>query len=143
MKPILNFPGYFINKEGEVYSTKRRGRFKVKHDNHPPRKMKPFERGGYPCVKLFQNGKKRQFLVHWLVLEAYVGPRPEGMWGLHKNDISTDNRLVNLEWGFPKKNAKDHWGNFKDYKAFFAFVIQHHPEIVEQYKESLATDSLY
>jgi len=35
MKPILNYPGYFINKEGEIYSTKRRGRFKVKHDNHP------------------------------------------------------------------------------------------------------------
>ena len=43
------------------------------------------------------NGKK-DFLVHRLVLEAFVGPCPEGKECDHINRKKGDNRVVNLRW---------------------------------------------
>jgi hypothetical protein len=51
------------------------------------------------------NGRKRT--VHSLVLEAFVGPRPDGMQGRHLNDVPGDNWLGNLAWGTPTQNAAD------------------------------------
>lgn len=46
-------------------------------------------------------------LLHRLVLEAFVGPCPEGMVCRHKNGNSKDNRLSNLAWGTYEENEKD------------------------------------
>lgn len=54
---------------------------------------------------------RRRALVHNLILEAFVGPRPSGMYGRHLNDIKTDNRLENLAWGTPKQNSADSLAN--------------------------------
>lgn len=53
------------------------------------------------------NGKKRTMLVHQLVLEAFVGPRPEGQQGRHGPGGSLDNRLANLRYGTPVENMAD------------------------------------
>ncbi|MFV0400614.1 MAG: HNH endonuclease signature motif containing protein [Oscillospiraceae bacterium] len=45
--------------------------------------------------------------VHKLVLEAFVGVRPEGMVCRHLNGNSLDNRLLNLCWGTPQENVRD------------------------------------
>lgn len=45
--------------------------------------------------------------VHQLVLEAFVGPRPEGMEACHWNDVCTDNRLENLRWDTTSANRHD------------------------------------
>ena len=52
-------------------------------------------------------GKSDVRLVHHLVLEAFVGPRPEGAIGLHWNDDPTDNRVENLRWGTYSDNNHD------------------------------------
>lgn len=59
------------------------------------------------CVRLRINGKKSKKCVHHLVLEAFVGPRPAGLQGLHKDDDHTNNSLTNLYWGTRKDNAAD------------------------------------
>lgn len=46
-------------------------------------------------------------LVHRIVLEAFVGPCPEGMEALHENDDPGDNRLANLTWGTRSDNQHD------------------------------------
>lgn len=46
-------------------------------------------------------------LMHHLVLETFVGSRPEGMFGLHKDDVGTNNHLSNLRWGTPSDNLYD------------------------------------
>lgn len=57
--------------------------------------------------------------VHSIVLEAFVGPRPDGMQGLHWNDVPDDNRLSNLRWGTSSQNRLDsvrngrHWASQK------------------------------
>lgn len=64
-------------------------------------------RDGYMCVFLSRNKKQICPMVHKLVLEAFVGKRPIGMQGCHKNGIKTDNRLSNLRWDTPKENHND------------------------------------
>jgi len=40
----------------------------------------------------------RRYFAHRLVLEAFVGPCPDGHECSHLNDAPSDNRLVNLAW---------------------------------------------
>jgi len=55
-------------------------------------------------VSLWRDNKYKRFSTHVLVLEAFVGPRPEGMWGLHGKGGCLDNRVENLYWGTPSRN---------------------------------------
>lgn len=52
-------------------------------------------------------GKHDVRRVHHLVLEAFVGPRPDGAIGLHWNDDPRDNRAENLRWGSYSDNNYD------------------------------------
>lgn len=45
-------------------------------------------------------------LVHHLVLEAFVGPRPDGQETRHGPGGALDNRLVNLCWGTHADNIR-------------------------------------
>lgn len=58
---------------------------------------------GYKYVALC--GKTRR--VHQLVLEGFVGPRPDGLITRHLNGKPGDNRLENLAYGTMKENAAD------------------------------------
>lgn len=58
-------------------------------------------------VYLTRNSKKMTAKVHQLVLEAFVGPRPEGMVTRHLNGDPSDNRLTNLAWGTHAENNAD------------------------------------
>lgn len=45
--------------------------------------------------------------VHHLVLEAFVGPRPDGMLGLRYDDDPENCTIGNLRWGTFSENAED------------------------------------
>jgi len=62
---------------------------------------------GHLTVALRKDGKRIEKLVHHLVLEAFVGPRPEGMEGCHWNDDPADNRPQNLRWDTRAANIRD------------------------------------
>lgn len=91
--PVHDFPCYSVDREGAVY---RDG------------KDKPLSgyvnRKGYFMVNLSMPSKKATRTVHRVVLEAFVGLRPAGMHGCHKNGNKADNRLSNLVWATPTEN---------------------------------------
>ena len=61
--------------------------------------LKPWEtKTGYLGVSIGLNGTRTGSYIHELVLLAFIGPRPEGYEGEHKNANHQDNRLENLEW---------------------------------------------
>lgn len=62
----------------------------------------------YRVVRILYAGKWQVRLVHQLVLEAFVGPRPSDSAGVrHLNDHPADNRLENLAWGTAAENMRD------------------------------------
>lgn len=79
----------------------------------PGRILKPGKQmqSGHVSVSL---GRHNSRLVHQLVLEAFVGPRPAAPKGslidvLHLNSNPADNRLVNLRYGTRSENIRQDW----------------------------------
>lgn len=104
MKAIKDFPGYFIDKEGNVYST-------IQRHNQPkpkkPRLIASWKSTGYLAVQLAKNKKGYKRLVHRLLLETFVSECPLKMECMHLNGDRTDNRLENLRWGTRQENQLD------------------------------------
>lgn len=72
---------------------------------------------GYAQVRLSEGGKSRSRTVHALVLEAFAGPRPDGLVACHADDNKADNSLANLRWDTHSANAADRVRNGKDGQA--------------------------
>ena len=62
---------------------------------------------GYPEVRLSANGIAKTRTVHPLVLEAFVGPRPEGQETRHLDGVRTHGALRNLTYGTRSENTLD------------------------------------
>lgn len=61
---------------------------------------------GYLHVSLYAGGRHKTASIHRMVAEAFLGPPPfSGALVCHKNDVKTDNRACNLEWGTNQSNA--------------------------------------
>jgi hypothetical protein len=71
------------------------------------KKLRPNPAGRYATVGLCEGGKARTIQVHALILLTFVGPRPEGMVGAHRNGNARDCSLANLRYGTQKSNIAD------------------------------------
>ncbi len=58
-------------------------------------------------VNLSQGGTTTVRKVHRLVLEAWVGPCPDGCEGCHNDGDPTNNIISNLRWDTHKNNGLD------------------------------------
>lgn len=112
--PVVGYEGlYEVSNQGRVRGVTRRVNFggkmtgasriefgRVLVQRNAPK--------GYLQVNLRRNGTHKFRTVHQLVLEAFVGPRPEPDWhACHNNGIPDDNRLENLRWDSPSANVRD------------------------------------
>lgn len=113
-KPIPNYEGiYEVSNYGRVKSCTREIRYTNKFGTeikHPVRGRILAVRtrsNGYQYVDLWKRNKGEQRTVHSLVLEAFIGPRPEGYVCCHYDDVRTNNYVGNLRWGTYSDNAID------------------------------------
>lgn len=97
-------PGYYVSENGDVFSTRWwRGQPKVMSRRLAvTRNMR-----GYGIVSLRSQNKTVVSKVHILVLNAFVGPCPNGCECCHNNGNRMDNRLTNLRWDTKKSNSAD------------------------------------
>lgn len=97
---LSSFPDYMVNDCGVVVSLKHKAwrERKVHVDKH-----------GYLKVMLLLDAKAFSRSIHQLVMEAFVGPRPEGYDINHKNGVKTDNRIENLEYCTKSQNTQHAW----------------------------------
>src|SRR4051794_38956740 len=91
-KSIAGYEGHYeVSSLGRI-RTFRNGRARLAD---PLIKKSQVVNSGYETV-LLRSTKRR--LVHHLVLEAFVGQRPNGCEAAHLNGDRLDNRLENLIW---------------------------------------------
>jgi hypothetical protein len=104
-RPVVGYEGlYEVSDLGAVRSAGKR-----KGSRGGP--LRPAPTGGASprlCVVLHKNNVRKTRLVHHLVLEAFIGPRPSPEHeACHGPGGALDNRLVNLRWGTPAQNQAD------------------------------------
>ena len=98
-KPIKDYEGlYEVSNLGRVKSLNYRKTGKEKILKN----MK--NNNGYLVVGLTKNGKRKNYLIHRLVAEAFI-PNTEGKPHIdHINTIKNDNSVENLRWVTNKEN---------------------------------------
>lgn len=113
-KPVLGYEGsYSVSNMGRVRSEARA----VHHPNSGVIRLKgrvlkqvnvTF---GYKAVELSASGIGTLRLVHSLVLESFVGPRPQSQEACHNDSDPTNNCLSNLRWDTRSGNFADKLAN--------------------------------
>src|SRR4051812_31439367 len=92
---FFGFPGYRVGDDGTVWSCRPKN---GKGANVSWRQLRPTPRpnGGY-LVAVLHPGQ-HTFLVHRLIMEAFVGPRPDGLQCCHGDGNPANNAISNLRW---------------------------------------------
>lgn len=107
--PVIGYEGcYEVSDYGRVRSLGRRVNSPTGGRTLRARLLVPMlDTGGYPRVSLNLQGSVTIDRVHRLVLKAFVGPPPAGLWGCHYDGNPGNNRLSNLRWDSPSSNVAD------------------------------------
>jgi len=108
-KEITGFGGcYRVGDDGSVWTCKIPIGYRQWGPSEHWRPLMPQNKGGYLSVNLSLDGKLYYRAVSALVLEAFIGPRPDGAEACHFPDHSPlNNRLDNLRWGSKVENMGD------------------------------------
>lgn len=97
---------YEVSDQGRIRSWTNLGGQKVRPTE--PRPMKSVHNyAGYHVLTLSKDGIRTQHRLHCLVLQAFVGPRPKGYQGAHRDDDKNNNHLSNLAWKTVGENIRD------------------------------------
>lgn len=105
-RQIERMKGYRFGEDGSAWSCWKVGRYPVLTDNW--RKLATNRlKEGYPIVRITIDGKPTDHRLHRLILEAFRGPCPVGMEGLHWDDNPLNNCISNLRWGTHLENIQD------------------------------------
>lgn len=112
IKPIDNFPDYYVSNLGNVYSAKG-GKFK---------KLKPFldSKGNYMNIRI----NNKTYLLHRLVAIAFI-PNPDNLPEVNHKDKNKKNcNVTNLEWCTRKENLNDSYKTMsptRNYRICYLF----------------------
>lgn len=108
VREIADHLGYYITSNGDVISTRRMGcTIRIDPDYAHFLKPKELEFRGYRYQEVMLSGRRKNYRIHSLVMNAFVGPAPDEMEIRHINNVSTDNRLANLRYGTHSENMQD------------------------------------
>ncbi|MCC2030629.1 NUMOD4 motif-containing HNH endonuclease [Microbacterium allomyrinae] len=105
-RAVVGYEGvYEVSDHGRVRSLNRldsRGRRRRGQMLRPAT-----HKEGYRHVSLRRDGVAKTRKVHLLVLAAFVGPRPIGLVGCHRDGDPGNNEVRNLRWDTQRSNVLD------------------------------------
>lgn len=104
-RPIEGRPGYYVSADGRFWSmrTRRYGRIR---DNGKVHQLATTS-SRYPMIQFYENGIKTFKAAHLIMIETFVGPRPESQQCRHLDGNTKNFRLDNLAWGTNAENVND------------------------------------
>lgn len=106
-RTIDRLPGYRFGSDGSVWSCKASWRYPLRAGEWR-RLAGSISRSGYRVAGLYTPATRMKvFLVNRLILEAFVGPCPDGMECRHLDGVPLNNRRDNLEWNTHTENMRD------------------------------------
>ena len=105
-KAVPGYEGFYeINRAGDVRTVARLDTLGRKISQHPV--AQGISANGYPEFIARRDGKRKHVPIHRALLEAFVGPRPEGHQARHLDDNKLNYSLDNLKWGTRSENNYD------------------------------------
>jgi hypothetical protein len=112
--PVVGWDGYYeVSDHGRVWSCARViERCDGQIMTLPGRMRTPaVDSSGHFQLQLCRDCRHVNAFVHHLVLEAFVGPRPDGLECRHLDDVKSNNHVSNLCWGTGSENRLDRTRN--------------------------------
>jgi hypothetical protein len=106
-KDISGYIGlYMVSNWGRIKSLKKNY---GNNGCYQEKILKPRICGKYGHLKigLFKNNSHKDYLIHRLVLEAFIGSCPEGKEGCHNDGNPRNNCVENLRYDTRSNNQKD------------------------------------
>lgn len=146
-RPVYQTEGHYeVSNFGRVRSMRIRCRYSDRLRSTPRMLVWSVNpKDGYAHVRM-SYPKPRQVSVGRVVLEAFVGPAPEGFEAAHQNGIRSDNRADNLKWMSPSDNCaqrKEHGTQPQGERVHFAKLNQDQvKEIRRLYAEGVRSDEI-
>lgn len=126
MKEIPDYPNYFVDTEGNIYS-KQSGKLK---------KLSPWldGKGNYLQIGLMKDGKRHRLLVHRLVAITFI-PNPKNLPEVnHKDKNKTNCAVSNLEWCDRKTNLTDSYSTMPPTRNFVECELYIDEVLVKRFK---------
>ena len=110
MKEIPDYPNYFVDTEGNIYS-KQSGKLK---------KLSPWldGKGNYLQIGLMKDGKRHRLFVHRLVAITFIPNHKILPEVNHKDKNKTNCAVSNLEWCDRKTNLTDSYSTMPPTRNF-------------------------
>lgn len=110
---FLGYIGYRIGDDNSLWSRRQRkglgpgkGTTTILGNTWKRLKLATHSYGySYACMRV--QGRTIQVGMHRLLLLAFIGPCPEGMWCRHLDGNPKNNQLDNLCWGTIEENHQD------------------------------------
>ena len=96
-KPVRQSEGHEVSDQGRIRNAVTKRIVKPFTDKHQE----------YDRVTLYENGAKVKRMVHTLVAEAFIGPKPDGCEIDHINTNKHDNRASNLQYVTREENRNN------------------------------------
>lgn len=128
--PVVGYEGlYEVSSHGRVRSLDRVVRGRSDSQRHIRGRIlrTVSSKTGHLTLALCGSTK----LVHALVAEAFIGPRPTGLDICHGNGVPTDNRPENLRYGTRSENQFDRVTHGNHYQANKTHCIRGHEYTLE------------
>lgn len=126
IKPITDFPDYFITNFGNVYS--------VKSGEIRKLAINTDSKGRYLLVHLTNNGEAHNILVHRLVAKAFI-PNPNNLPEVNHKDKNTQNpKFDNLEWCTRIENLYDSYSTMSPTRNYNTCKLYKSGEFIKEFQ---------
>lgn len=120
IKQIQDFPDYYIEDNGTVYSDKS-NKYKCSRGLI---KLKGFvNKGGYKYIDLVDGSRHKRYAIHQLVAMNFVDGYFDGAVVDHKDNNTLNNNAYNLQWVTQRENIIKSYNTLGPTRNYYYYYL--------------------